>query len=70
MCEPFSTLQNINYSKLQQKEVETKLMSATQRVKFAIQVRLEQYRQGGLFLFEHPASASLRVHGLEASCDS
>ena len=59
MCGPFSTLQSVfNYPKMQKGEVEDKVRDAMEHVKFCLKLCLEQYRNGRLFLFEHPAGAA------------
>ena len=58
MCGPFSAMNNINYSRMTVDEVRTKIKAGMRHVKFALELCLRQYREGRLFLFEHPASAS------------
>ena len=58
MCGPFSSMNNINYAKMDAKEVEEKLRAAMVHIKFALELCLKQYMAGRLFLFEHPAGAS------------
>ena len=59
MCGPFSALQSVfNYPKMKDKDVETKLLDAMEHVRFSLLLCLEQYRNGRLFLFEHPAGAA------------
>ena len=65
MCGPFSTLQSVfNYPKLPESEVESKLLDAMEHVRFCLEICLEQYRNGRLFVFEHPAGAA--SWGMEA----
>ena len=59
MCGPFSALQSVfNYPKLPEAEVESKLKDAMEHVRFCLELCLEQYRCGRLFIFEHPAGAA------------
>ena len=58
MCGPFSSMNNLNYVKMDDAEVKEKLRRAMDHVKFALDLCLQQYRAGRLFLFEHPTSAS------------
>ena len=58
MCGPFSSMNNLNYAKLDDADVKDKLRKAMDHVKFALDLCLQQYRAGRLFLFEHPTSAS------------
>ena len=57
MCGPFSSLMNWNFSKLPEEEVKDILDKAMEHIKFSLEMCLEQYEQGRLFLFEHPAGA-------------
>ena len=59
MCGPFSALQALfNYPKLESEEVRRKLEAATEHIRFSLELCLEQYRKGRLFMFEHPADAT------------
>ena len=59
MCGPFSALQSLfNYPKQEYEQVRGKLRDAMEHVKFCLELCLEQYVQGRLFLFEHPAGAA------------
>ena len=59
MCGAFSQLQSLfNYPKQEHEHVERQLKDAMEHVKFSLEMCLEQYVKGRLFLFEHPAGAA------------
>ena len=59
MCGPFSQLQSLfNYPKQEHEHVERQLKDAMEHVKFSLEMCLEQYTKGRLFMFEHPAGAA------------
>ena len=59
MCEPFSELQSLlNYPKQENERVERHLKDAMEHVKLSLEMCLEQYVKGRLFMFEHPAGAA------------
>ena len=59
MCAPLSALQEVfNYPGMETEEVRRRLEDGLKHVKFALELCLEQYRNGRLFLLEHPAGAS------------
>ncbi len=58
MCGPFSSLQQWNYHGKTKKEIEGTLAPALEHLKFTMEMCLEQYRAGRLFVFEHPVSAT------------
>ena len=58
MCGPFSSMNNLNYAKMDDADAKEKLRKAMDHVKFALDLCLQQYRAGRLFLFEHPTSSS------------
>ena len=65
MCGPFSQLQSLfNYPKMKKADVKAKLLDAMAHVKFCSELCLEQYVNGRLFIFEHPAGAA--SWGMEA----
>ena len=57
MCKDFSTLMNWNYAKMDPEDVSDQLMAAMKHLKFSMDLCLEQYKAGRLFLFEHPVGA-------------
>ena len=58
MCGPFSAINNFNYAKMEPKEIKAKLEKAMEHVKFSLDLCLQQYKAGRLFVFEHPTSAT------------
>ena len=58
MCGPFSSMNNLNYGKMDSADAKEKLEKAMEHVKFALDLCMQQYRAGRLFMFEHPTSAS------------
>ena len=58
MCGPFSTISELNYANMTEKEIREKLHGAMLHMKFALTLCLQQYLAGRLFMFEHPAGAS------------
>jgi hypothetical protein len=58
MCGPFSSMNNLNYGKMDSADAKEKLEKAMEHVKFALDLCVPQYRAGRLFMFEHPTSAS------------
>ena len=57
MCGPFSSLQNWNYTKMEESEVSDKLGEAMEHLKFSLEMCIEQHENGRRFLFEHPCGA-------------
>ena len=53
----FSTLQNLNYSKMIAAEVRDKVRVAMEHLDFALKLCEIQARAGRLFMFEHPVAA-------------
>ena len=51
-------MNSLNYEKMDATEAKEKLEKAMEHVKFALDLCIQQYRAGRLFLFEHPTSAS------------
>ena len=58
MCGPFSTISELNYANMTEKEIREKLHGAMLHMRFALSLCLQQYLAGRLFMFEHPAGAS------------
>ena len=58
MCGPFSSINDINYVKMNSEEIHQKLESAMMHMRFALCLCLQQLNAGRLFMFEHPAGAS------------
>ena len=58
MCGPFSSMNNLNYGKMDSADAKEKLENAMEHVKFALDLCMQQYSAGRLFMFEHPTSAS------------
>eukprot|EP00973_Karenia_brevis_P031672 4368920-Karenia_brevis.AAC.1 len=58
MCGPFSTLQNINYPKMPEDEVRSRLRYGIRHLYFAMDICELQVKQGRYFAFEHPKTAS------------
>ena len=59
MCGPFSSINDFNYTKMNDEEVRDKLQDAMMHMRFALTMCLQQFLAGRLFMFEHPAGASL-----------
>ena len=57
MCAAFSTLQNLNYSKMTAAEVREKVRVAMDHLDFALELCEMQARAGRIFMFEHPVAA-------------
>ena len=58
MCGAFSAMNNWNYEKMKSEDAKEKLERAMEHVKFALDLCMQQYKAGRLFMFEHPTSAS------------
>ena len=58
MCGAFSAIPNRKYAKVAEEDVREKMHAAMTHVKFTLDLCFKQYREGRLFFFEHPASAS------------
>ena len=58
MCTAFSLLQNLNYAKMDPKDVKRKIAEALVHVHFCLSLYREQMEGGRYFLHEHPASAT------------
>ena len=58
MCGAFSSMNNWNYEKMKSEDAREKLERAMEHVKFALDLCMQQYKAGRLFMFEHPTSAS------------
>ena len=59
MCGPFSSINDFNYAKRSEYEIRDKLQNAMLHMRFALTMCLQQFPAGRLFMFEHPAGASL-----------
>ena len=58
MCGPFSSINDLNYSKMSEEEIRKKLQDAMMHMRFALSLCLIQVAEGRMFMFEHPAGAS------------
>ena len=58
MCGPFSSMNELNYARMSEQQVKEKLHDAMMHMRFALSLCVQQYNEGRLFLFEHPAGAS------------
>ena len=59
MCRLFSNMNDFNYAKMSEDEIRDKLQNAMMHMRFALTMCLQQFLAGRLFMFEHPAGASL-----------
>ena len=57
MCAAFSTLQNLNYSKMTAQEIIDKVRAAMEHIRFTLMLCEKQVEAGRLFLFDHPVQA-------------
>ena len=58
MCGPFSSMNELNYARMSEQQIRTRLHDAMMHMRFALSLCIQQYNAGRLFLFEHPAGAS------------
>ena len=59
MCGAFSALQQLfNYKRMGEEAVKQKLSDGLDHLRFAVELCIQQYNAGRLFLFEHPHNAS------------
>ena len=58
MCGPFSSINDLNYVKMNTEEIQVKLKDAMMHMRFALCLCLKQLAAGRLFMFEHPSGAS------------
>ena len=58
MCGPFSSMNNINYSRMSTAEKEQRLAYGRKHLEFCMQLYELQWREGRYFVHEHPEAAS------------
>ena len=54
MCGPFSSINDLNYAKMNTEEIQVKLKDAMMHMRFALCLCLKQFAAGRLFMFKHP----------------